>query len=194
MSLRCCDPKRYHHLTNFQLALCLYCYSAGEAEAQTSVDSLREEDITSVCTACMGEHMVRWKDGAQPSGEYISGGCTSSITSLPERHMPQGSRVQALCPHSLPPTFFPSQIMGDEEPWVCRDDLKGQPGDDIKLCCFCFLSQLSWLVPLFASKPTAASPVVSIQALKLFKLFAERCSPSVSSSHAWATPVKVQPQ
>lgn len=95
-----------------------------------------------------------------------------------------GSPVQALRPNSMPPTFFPSQIMGDEEPWVCRDGPKGRPGDDIKLCRFCFLSQLSWLVPLFASKPAAASPVVSIQALKLFKLFAERCSPSVSSSHA----------
>ena len=126
--------------------------------------------------------------------EYVSKGCTSSITSLPQPRMPQGNRVQALCPHSLLPASFPSDILGDEKSWICRDDLKGQPGDDIKLCCFCFLSQLSWLVPLFASKPRAASPVVSIQALKLFKLFAERCSPSVSSNHAWTTPVKMQPQ
>lgn len=175
--------KTYRHLTTFQFALCLHFNPVGVGEAQTSLDSLRKEDVTSVCAACMGEHMATWKAGTQPLEEYFRRGPTGSITSQPEQHMPQGSQVQALCSQSLLPAFFPS-IMGDEEPWVCRDDLKGQSGDYIKLCCFCFLSQLLCLVPLLASKPRAASPVVSIQALKLFKLFAERRSPSVRSNHA----------
>lgn len=175
--------KAYHHLTILEFALSLHFNPIRIGKAQTSLDSLRK-DVTRVCAACMGEHTVKWKAGAQSPKEYFCRGCTSSITSLPEQHMTQGRLVLALCPQSLPTSLLPFSFMGDEEPWVCRDDLKGQSGEGIKLCCFSFLSQLLCLVPLLASKPTAASPVVSIQALKLFKLFAERCSPSVRSNRA----------
>lgn len=189
MSLRVCDPKRYHPLT----IILLYAFTA------VLLDKVRHqlpwipwEKKTSQVFALLawgtyGE-VERWRTA--PQGVPFWGLC--------KQH-----RITARAAHALglwssgPLPMFPvppTQIVGDEEPWVCRDGLKGKPGDDIKLCCFCFLSQLSWLVPLFASKPTAASPVVSIQALKLFKLFAERCSRSVSSNHAWDTPVKVQPQ
>lgn len=105
-----------YNLTTFEFALSLHFTPVGVGEAQTSLDSSRKEDVTRVCAACMVEHMVRWKAGAQPLEEYFCRGCTSRITSLPEQHMPQGSLVPALCPQSLPPAFFPSPPLGMKSP------------------------------------------------------------------------------
>lgn len=182
-----------YHFTTFEFALSLHLTPVAVGEAQTSLDSSSKEDVTRVCAACTMEHMARWKAGALPPEEYFCRGCTSRITCARAAHA-SGQPSSSPLPTVPSTSLLPFSSVRDEEPWVCRDDLKGQSGDGIKLCCFCFLSQLLCLGPLLASKPTAASPVVSIQALKLFKLFAERCSPSVRSNHAWATLVKVQPQ
>lgn len=65
--------KTYHHLTTCEFALSLPFSPVGVGDAQTSLDSLRKEDVTSVCAACKGKHMVRWKAGAQPPKEYFAG-------------------------------------------------------------------------------------------------------------------------
>lgn len=108
--------KKYHCLTTFEFALSLHFNPVGVDEAQTCLDSLRKEDVTSVCNACMGEHMVRRKAGAQPPKEYFCRCCASSITSLPEQHTPQGSLVQAHYPQPLPPIFFPCHSWGMKSP------------------------------------------------------------------------------
>jgi len=61
--------------------------------------------------------------------------------------MPQGNKFR-LFVHI---TYYQNSphVTWDEEPWVCREDLKEQPADDIKLCRFCFLPQLSWPLSLF---------------------------------------------
>lgn len=98
------------------------------------------------CTGCTGKSMVRWTDGENP---MISGCSTSSITSLPSGTCPKAMSSGSLSTSLSHYQQNSPHIMWDEEPWVCREDLKEQPGDDIKLCCFCFLPQLSWPLSLF---------------------------------------------
>lgn len=104
--------KTYHNLSTFEFALSLPFNPVGLGETQTSLDSLWKGDVTCVCAACTGEQKVSWKAGAQPREEYFCRCCTSSITSLPEQHMTQGSLVQALYPQCLPAAFFPSPPWG----------------------------------------------------------------------------------
>lgn len=73
--------KTYHNLATFEFSLSLYFNTVGVGEAQTSLDSLREEDVTSVC-----DHMVRRKAGAQPPEEHF---CTGAVQAL--SHHCQGS-------------------------------------------------------------------------------------------------------